>query len=357
MRVLFATTRGAGHFGPLVPFAQACRRAGHDVLVAGPRSVAGLVARAGLPLRAVPEAPAAAIDTAFAPVWAQEATVQHVVQDLFVGIHARTALPGMLSIVAEWRPDVIMRETMEFASLLAADYYGVPQVRVGVHLTAQIDSDGMFAELAATALNVAPDRLLDSPLLTRAPQWPDEPEHAALRFRTDVLPRRQEDLVYVSFGSEAPMSEHFPGVYREAIEALADLPVRTLVTIGDRRDPAELGLLPPSVTVQRWAPQGEVMSRAVAMVGHGGSGSTLTALAAGVPQAFVPLFVDGPANADRVADAGAGIVAEDLAADVEKLLTNPRYREAAATVADEIRALPPVDDAVEVIAHGARSLA
>jgi UDP:flavonoid glycosyltransferase YjiC (YdhE family) len=58
-----------------------------------------------------------------------------------------------------------------------------------------------------------------------------------------------------------------------------------------------------------------------------------------------------------VADAGAGIVAEDLAADVEKLLTNPRYREAAATVADEIRALPPVDDAVEVIAHGARSLA
>ena len=154
MRVLFATTRGAGHFGPLVPFAQACRRAGHDVLVAGPRSVAGLVARAGLPLRAVPEAPAAAIDAAFAPVWAQEATVQHVVQDLFVGIHARTALPGMLSIVAEWRPDVIVRETMEFASLLAADYYGVPQVRVGVHLTAQIDSDGMFAELAATALNV-----------------------------------------------------------------------------------------------------------------------------------------------------------------------------------------------------------
>ena len=153
------------------------------------------------------------------------------------------------------------------------------------------------------------------------------------------------------------MSEHFPAVYREAIDALAGLPVQTLVTIGDRRDPAELGPLPSSVTVQRWAPQGEVMSRAVAMVGHGGSGSTLNALAAGVPQAFVPLFVDGPANADRVAEAGAGIVAENLAADVGKLLTDPGYREAAATIAEEIRALPPVDDAVEVIAHGARSLA
>ncbi len=353
MRVLFATTRGAGHFGPLVPFAQACRRAGHEVVVAGPRSVGGLVARAGLPLRAVPEAPADVIDAAFAPVWAHEATVQHVVQDLFVGIHARTALPGMLSIVAEWMPDVIVRETMEYASLLAADYYGVPQVRVGVHLTSQIDGDVMFAQFAATALNVAPERLLDSPLLTRAPRWPDEPEHEALRFRTDVVPRREEDLVYVSFGSEAPVSEHFPGVYREAIDALADLPVRTLVTIGDRRAPAELGPLPPSVTVQRWAPQGEVMSRAAAMVGHGGSGSTLNALAAGVPQAFVPLFVDGPANADRVAEAGAGIVAEDLAADVEKLLTEPRYRQAAATLADEIRALPPVEDAVAVIARAA----
>jgi UDP:flavonoid glycosyltransferase YjiC (YdhE family) len=357
MRVLFATTRGAGHFGPLVPFAQACRRAGHDVLVAGPRSVAGLATRAGLPLQAVPEAPADAVDAAFAPVWAREASVQHVVQDLFVGIHARTALPGMLATVAEWRPAVIVRETMEYASLLAADYYGVPQVRVGVHLDAGVDNDGMFAELAAAALNVAPERLLDSPLLTRAPQWPDEPEHDALRFRTDVLPRRSEDLVYVSFGSEAAMSEHFPDVYREAIGALADLPVQTLVTIGDRRDPAELGTLPPSVTVQRWAPQSEVMSRAAAMVGHGGSGSTLSALAAGVPQAFVPLFVDGPANADRVAAAGAGLVADDLAADVKRLLDDPRYGEAAAAIAAEIRALPPVDDAVTVIqraAHRAR---
>ncbi len=310
MRVLFATTRGAGHFGPLVPFAQACRRAGHDVLVAGPRSVAGLVARAGLPLRAVPEAPADAVDAAFAPVWAREASVEHVVQDLFVGIHARTALPGMLATVAEWQPAVIVRETMEFASLLAADYYGVPQVRVGVHLDAQVDSDRTLAELAAAALNVAPERLLDSPLLTRAPHWPGEAESDAHRFRTDVVPRRREDLVYVSFGSEAPLSEHFPRVYRQAIEALGDLPVQTPVTIGDRRDPAELGTLPASVTVQRWVPQAEVLSRAAAMVGHGGSGSTLGALAAGVPQAFVPLFVDGPANAGRVAAAGAGIVAE-----------------------------------------------
>ena len=36
MRVLFASTHGAGHFGPLVPFIDACIRAGDDVRVTGP---------------------------------------------------------------------------------------------------------------------------------------------------------------------------------------------------------------------------------------------------------------------------------------------------------------------------------
>jgi hypothetical protein len=249
MRVLFATTRGAGHFGPLVPFAFACRRAGHGVVVVGPPSVAPLVARAGLSFLPVPEAPAATVDAAFAPVWSQTAAVDHVVQNLFVGLHARTALPGMRSIVAEWRPDVIVRESMEFASALAAEEHGVPQVRVGVHLASHIDGGGMLEAIAAPALDIAPERLLDSPLLTRAPASLNGPDEDVLRFRTDAAPPRPdhgEPLVYVSFGSEAPMSVHFPRVYRRAIDALAELPVRALVTIGDRRDPSELGPLPRS---------------------------------------------------------------------------------------------------------------
>jgi UDP:flavonoid glycosyltransferase YjiC (YdhE family) len=360
MRVLFATTRGAGHLGPLVPFAHACRRAGHDVAVAGPPSVVTLVARSGLSFLPVPEAPTATVDAAFAPVWSQTAAVDHVVQNLFVGLHARTALPGMRRIVAQWQPDVIVRESMEFASALAADEHGVPQVRVGVHLASHIDGGGMLEAIAAPALDIAVERLLDSPLLTRAPATLNEPDEDVLRFRTDAAPPRPdhgEPLVYVSFGSEAPMSAHFPRVYRQAIDALAGLPVRALVTIGDRRDPSELGPLPRSVRVERWVAQADVMPRAAAMVAHGGSGSTLGALAAGVPQVFVPLFVDGPTNAERVARAGAGIVATDLAADVRRLLDDPSYRRAAGEIAAEIRALPPVDDAVAVIESRVHSLA
>ena len=164
------------------------------------------------------------------------------------------------------------------------------------------------------------------------------------RFRATngIPPSHPRDLVYVSFGSEAPQTRHFPSLYRDAIEALADFPV--LLTIGDRRDPAELGPLPRRVRVERWVAQDEVMPRAAAVVGHGGSGSTLTALAAGVPLALVPLFVDGPENARRVAQAGAAIVVDDatqLARAVRELLDDSRYVDAARRIADEIRALPP----------------
>ena len=55
VRVLFATTANAGHFRPLVPFAEACRRAGHDVLVAGQAGAAPAARRAGLSFQALAE--------------------------------------------------------------------------------------------------------------------------------------------------------------------------------------------------------------------------------------------------------------------------------------------------------------
>jgi UDP:flavonoid glycosyltransferase YjiC (YdhE family) len=346
VRVLFATTRGAGHFGPLVPFAQACVRAGHEVLVAAPASAATLVARTGLRHRPVGEAPAEHVEDV---LWRRSTTPEEVIRDVFVGLHARTALPAMLETVAEWRPDVIVRESMELASVLAADRHGVPVVRVGIHLDSATDSTGWLEERAASALGLEPERLREGPLLTRSPGDLEDGVH---RFRTDAVARSDPELVYVTFGSEAPGTSHFPGVYRRAAEALAEYPV--LMTIGDRRDPAELGPLPPNVRVERWVSQADVMPRAMAMVSHGGSGSTLMALAAGVPQAFVPLFVDGPANARRVAELGAGIVAgDDLAAAVRALLEDPGYARAAASIADEIAALPPVDHAVGLIQRSA----
>src|SRR5215210_5155040 len=91
MRILFATTRGAGHVGPLTPFAHACIAAGHEVL--------------------------------------------------FAGEFARSALPGLLKLARRWGPDLIVRETCEFASPLVAETVGVPDVHVACFLAVLGTSD------------------------------------------------------------------------------------------------------------------------------------------------------------------------------------------------------------------------
>ena len=65
VRVLFASTQGAGHFNPLVPFVEAYRRAGHEVLVVGPPVLAERAETAGFPFRAGARPP----DDVLGPIW------------------------------------------------------------------------------------------------------------------------------------------------------------------------------------------------------------------------------------------------------------------------------------------------
>jgi hypothetical protein len=382
VRILFTSTRGAGHFGPLLPFAYASVRAGQEVLVAGPPQVASLAERAALPFRALPEPSEDDLAAVWEPVFSlpPERRDEHVIREVFAGCHARAALPGTLATIEEWGPDVVVRESCEFSGAVAAERLGVPHAAVGVFLSAC--TDDLAAVVAAPVLDelragvgLGPDPgawiLRRAPLLSQAPRSLDDGSATAagaLRFReprkgtVEPLPDwwdgSEAPLVYLSFGTEAPTMDFFPGVYLAAIDALAELPARILVTIGNARDPGELGPLPPSVHVEQWVPQAAVMPDTAAMVGHGGSGSTLTALTWGVPLALVPLFADQGANARRVEEAGAGVVLEGgpeavsgLTSRVRGLLADPTFRGGAARVRDEIAALAPVDDAVAVLAE------
>jgi UDP:flavonoid glycosyltransferase YjiC (YdhE family) len=99
------------------------------------------------------------------------------------------------------------------------------------------------------------------------------------------------------------------------------------------------------VRVEQWVNEAEVLPHASAAVGHGGSGTTMSALAAGCPLVVVPLFGDQPYNAIRVAVAGPGVVApvDSIGPRIELVLANDGYRAVVRRVADEMRALPPVD--------------
>ena len=122
-------------------------------------------------------------------------------------------------------------------------------------------------------------------------------------------PPSREPLVYLSFGlvtrgrAHAALPRALPRGDRGARAAAGAV----LLTVGEDRDHGELGPLPDNVTVERWVPQDEVLPRAAAVVTHGGHGSTLGALAHGVPMVVLPLFsLDQWFNAEAVARAGAG---------------------------------------------------
>ena len=187
----------------------------------------------------------------------------------------------------------------------------------------------------------------------------------------DWWPGNDDPLVYLTFGSVAAASHlpYFPALYRAAIDALAPLPVRVLLTIGDDRDHAELGPLPANVHVERWVAHDTVVAHAAVVVGHGGYGTTMGTLRDGVPLVVLPLFsLDQWANAAAVAAAGAGI-ALDAERATRNVLGLPsaatsassarpcagcsrtrRYRAGAVRIADAMAALPPVDAAVDTLA-------
>ena len=68
MRVLFSTTAGTGHFGPLIPFARACAANGHTVAVAAPGRFAETVTGAGFDHLAYGEPPSELIGQTFARI-------------------------------------------------------------------------------------------------------------------------------------------------------------------------------------------------------------------------------------------------------------------------------------------------
>jgi UDP:flavonoid glycosyltransferase YjiC (YdhE family) len=363
MRLLFTTTGHAGHVLPLIPLARACLRAGHEVRMAGPRSRGDVVRRAGLPFWPFADPPEDEVWSVFAPTaaMAPEAANAVVIGEVFGRLATGAALPGVQAMIENWRPDAVVRESYEFASVLAAERAGVPHVRVATGLAS---TEEWLLGHAAAGIELPLGAVRASPLVSFTPPALDD-GRVAHRFRVgDVASganRWGEPLVYVTFGSVAAGMPLFPRVYRTALEELADLPVRVLMTIGSHGDIAELGPLPANAVVERWVPQAEVTAHAAAIVCHGGYGTTVGALADGVPLVVAPIFADQGRNATRVAAVGAGLAlpmaprieaadVSGLGGLVRRVLGERSFRDAAGRVAASARAVPEVDAAPRVLA-------
>jgi len=374
MKVLFASTGGAGHFNPLVPWIDESLRRGHEVLVVGPPGLAPAVERWKYPLRIGASAPAEEV----APIWAQVATMRHedadaiVIGEICCRLNSGALLPVMRATCDDWAPDLVFRDPIEFASAVAAEERGIRHLRVGFGLAS---SEAECLRGAATPLQdfrpATDQRIAESTYLTLFPEVLDEsPFSDTRRYRLpqhepgglpDWWPGNSDPLVYATFGTVAPTMPGMVRLYRAVLDAVAGLSVRVLLTVGREFDTAQLGLPPSNVRIERWVDQADVMAEAVLVVCHGGAGTTLGALAAGVPMVVFPLFADQAANAACVDKAGAGVAVEardaaaaqrsiesgdaaSLRAAILQVLGDPGYANASAEIAAAFSDLPLLED-------------
>lgn len=131
------------------------------------------------------------------------------------------------------------------------------------------------------------------------------------------------------------------------LDACADLDAGVVVTTGPVVDPAELRA-PANAEVHRLVSHAELMPSASLVVGHGGHGTTMQALAHDLPIVLMPMhpMLDQPMVARTVAAAGAGRVvgkratADALTGPIRELLADGPHRAAAARLGAQIRAMP-----------------
>jgi len=332
----------SGHVNPLLPVLTELVERGADVCSTSVPVIAGKVAATGARLVDYP------------PIVAERAsTPPDGLADVCALLSEMTEvlMPWCVALLERERPDVVIVDSMAPWGRLAAAHLGIPCVSSS---TTFVIHSGLDRSLAGTVGTVR-EVLTGIPALLRYARarravrrtWGldvgspvgllagladltiahtsrelqpgadvlDAPYRPIRYIGTAVRPASPEHpefadladgpLIYASLGT---LYNERPDFFRNVLAALADHDGPVLLSIGDRLDPAELGILPANAVVRRSVPQLAVLARAEAFITHGGMNSTTESLVHGVPLVFAPQTADQPLVARRVAALGAGTV-------------------------------------------------
>jgi MGT family glycosyltransferase len=171
-----------------------------------------------------------------------------------------------------------------------------------------------------------------------------------------------QPLVYATIGTLSNRMEmDFYGVL---MAALGGLPLTVAVSVGAYGDDyvsSQLPAAPPNFHVERFLPNSLVIPRANALVHHGGAGTTMHGFVHGVPAVAVPLNHEHHDFAQRIVERGCGLridkrrlTAERLRAAVHRVLEEPSFRAAAATVQREVAHYDAVNSCADALCRLAR---
>lgn len=381
MRILFSCLPGFGHFHPLVPLARAAAGSGHEVAFAtAERFCRRVVEPAGF----------TAFPAGLSPPEVQARTTGQAGPDsgatagfgvrMFAGVAGPAKVADLVGVIDAWGPAVMVHDAIDFGAPVAAAHCGMPwaghsfgalqaeEFWAGAARVVEptwrewgIEPDGRGGMFRYLYLDVCPPGLQDPHIATVAVAHPLRP----VPFDTpqgEGLPRWVFTLaplptVYVTLGT---IFNTTPGVLETVLEGLRGAPLNVIVTVGNDRDPADLGPQPPNVHVERWIPQSLLFPRCDVVVCHGGSGTTLAALSNGLPLLLLPQGANQSSNAERCVAAGAAarldgdINAADVRRRVQDLIEQPDFRAGAARLRREIEGMPAPADAIPLLESLAR---
>jgi UDP:flavonoid glycosyltransferase YjiC (YdhE family) len=378
MRIMFTSVPTHSHIAPMLPLVDSAARAGHEVTFVTGQEGMPLASRTGVHAvelgRSWSESIAwyrEMLQTHPGPT-ATDAALTHGIVHLFVDHMAAAMATDLVPLVTESRPDIVIGEMGEYAGRTAATLAGIPHVVHGFGpqqsgeivpevtravialqrpygITDEVSrtwSDELYLDVWPTALaardpsgTVFEDALPIRPAAVSAPLPPDPV--------LDGLPH--DTTVYVTLGTMFNASESGAARLDEMIAVFAEEPVNAIVTIGRDGDPDRFGSHGDNVRVRGFVPQDAVIPHVDAVLSHAGAGTSLAALAHGVPHVMAPVASDQHRIASRIAAVGAGIAlpadasVEAMRTAVREVLDDDRYVRAARSLAPSLLAMSGPD--------------
>jgi zeaxanthin glucosyltransferase len=154
------------------------------------------------------------------------------------------------------------------------------------------------------------------------------------------LPEDRRPLVFCSLGT---LQGSRTGIFRKVAEACRRLGLRLLLSRGGASPGARHETLPGDPLVYDWVSTEAVLARADTVVCHAGINSVLEPLSYGLPMVLMPLAFEQSAIAARIEHAGAARVlsfrtsARRLARTIAEVRAEPRYRQSALAIRDEMQ--------------------
>ena len=215
-----------------------------------------------------------------------------------------------------------------------------PTVSVARAYAKRVGIDVDWENPAATISNLAWISQTPREFDFESSHWPSEfqytgPFHDSTGRRDVDFPWERltgEPLIYASMGT---MLNDLAEVYRTITAATANHKgLQLVLSVGDQLDAERFGSVANNTIIVERAPQLELLKRASLCITHAGLNTVLESLAQGVPQVAIPVTVDQPGVAARIAEKKTGtfvplkeLSVSRLSLLLEQVLSDSTYRD------------------------------